>query len=78
MTNRKKKIRAIPKKEKDKSKAIILEIIINSWIEENPGFLEDVERLATEVALFNLKWGTKITGKSIGEKLFYDKKTKNN
>ena len=48
------------KDSRDAAKAKILEKMTNQWLEDNPGLAEDIEELATKLAVFNTKWGTNL------------------
>jgi hypothetical protein len=62
-----KRKKIIPKKEKDKARAKILEAIMNDWFEKNQGLLEDIQELSAKVAAFNAKWRTSIKAKDLFE-----------
>lgn len=49
----------------DKMKDFLLQKMMDSWITENPGLLEDIQILSSQIVFFNLKWGTKITSEDL-------------
>jgi len=45
---------------KEKVQKHLLQKMMDAWIADNPDLLEDIQRLAGEIVLFNSKWGTKL------------------
>lgn len=49
----------------DKAKEKIMQLLMDSWIEENPTLLDDINELSTHVVSFNAKYGTNLEAKDI-------------
>lgn len=48
---------------KEVTAQIIMQKMFDKWADENPGMMEDIIKLASEINFFNMKWGAKLEPK---------------
>jgi hypothetical protein len=48
-----------------KTKQWLMQKMMERWVADNPEMMEDIEKLTTEVVLFNTKWGTKLQAEDL-------------
>lgn len=49
----------------DEVKQLLMQKMVDHWLEDNKGLAEDIQRLSAEFVRFNALWGTRFSAKDI-------------